>query len=332
MKEQPTIRRLSKTDLEEILISNPAFNSRTIGETTRRTKEYRTNIKYERMQRIGSEAKTAGNSTKNNRRNYINFNSIGKKALLLTTLSFVTFHALVYDIPITRKLFSQYIRASNRVTQNYNKRASDKTWNEIFEQTKKRVYELNAFVYRKVGVSDLYSKINQLSENSHFRLSASELNNTALKEAYIKVMGYYFDKYNPKLSGLEERVVDDCFKNQIDPAFVFGMFYNESLVGTRGISALNNNPLNIRGQGTAGSRFGFANFNNMAEGFEKALKILRKHYINDTIKEALTYWAPPNENDTRRYIEGVVWAMGKFLERLYSQIVYGTPEITGNTK
>ena len=83
----------------------------------------------------------------------------------------------------------------------------------------------------------------------------------------------------------------------------------------------NNNPLNIRkvpgthwrgevealpqrgsGEGAAGS---FVRFSSLAYGLRAAFSILRTYrdkYKLVCIEDIITRWAPPTENDTRRYI------------------------------
>lgn len=75
----------------------------------------------------------------------------------------------------------------------------------------------------------------------------------------------------------------------------------------------NNNPLNIRfnpannWQGQITSYKGFCVFKNNAYGFRAAYRILCTYIKNgiDTIEDIITRWAPPNENNTEKYIQFV---------------------------
>lgn len=81
----------------------------------------------------------------------------------------------------------------------------------------------------------------------------------------------------------------------------------------------NNNPLNIRkgnnwqGERSPQSDKEFEQFESMTMGVRAGLKILRNyitgydghHQPMDTIEKIITRWAPPSENNTRKYIERV---------------------------
>lgn len=76
----------------------------------------------------------------------------------------------------------------------------------------------------------------------------------------------------------------------------------------------NNNPLNIeysKGNnwvGQTGSDGRFATFSAPAYGYRAALKTLktyREKYGLKTLREMITRWAPPGENDTELYIRTV---------------------------
>lgn len=74
-----------------------------------------------------------------------------------------------------------------------------------------------------------------------------------------------------------------------------------------------NNPLNIRynvhnqWKGQLGQIKGFCHFKNRAYGFRAAF-VLIGNYIRmgcNTIESIVSRWAPPSENDTKRYIDFV---------------------------
>lgn len=77
----------------------------------------------------------------------------------------------------------------------------------------------------------------------------------------------------------------------------------------------NNNPLNIRRNGTrwrglrqAQSDSAFFQFQEMAYGYRAAIKILRtyqRRYKLYSLREMIGRWAPPFENDTESYIRVV---------------------------
>lgn len=73
----------------------------------------------------------------------------------------------------------------------------------------------------------------------------------------------------------------------------------------------NNNPLNIRkGSSWQGLRDfptdkSFCEFTSMEYGFRAAFKIMRTYYSKyhlKTLRGIISRWAPPSENDTKRYI------------------------------
>ena len=87
---------------------------------------------------------------------------------------------------------------------------------------------------------------------------------------------------------------------------------------TRGIR--NNNPLNIRRTSTRwqGAREeqtdkSFVQFKTMAYGYRAAWKVLQTYYERFcmqskpfTVRNIITRWAPPSENDTEAYIKSVL--------------------------
>ena len=95
---------------------------------------------------------------------------------------------------------------------------------------------------------------------------------------------------------------------------------------TRG--ELNCNPLNIRrvagthwkGQRAEQTDHAFVQFESIEWGIRAALKLLRTYrdkYAATSIKEIITRWAPPTENDTEKYIKNVcLWTGLGGLQRL----------------
>ena len=78
----------------------------------------------------------------------------------------------------------------------------------------------------------------------------------------------------------------------------------------------NNNPLNIRRskdqwQGLKKEQTdpAFCQFENLAYGWRAAFRLLTRTYYHTyrlyTIRAIVTKWAPPNENNTRAYVENV---------------------------
>lgn len=87
---------------------------------------------------------------------------------------------------------------------------------------------------------------------------------------------------------------------------------------SRGIK--NNNPLNIRksgvqfkGEVTPSGDRSFKQFTTLAYGYRAAFKVLRTYYEKyhlRTIAQIVGRWAPPNENNTRAYIDVVAKRSG----------------------
>lgn len=84
----------------------------------------------------------------------------------------------------------------------------------------------------------------------------------------------------------------------------------------------NNNPLNIRrtsdnwrGMSEVQQDKDFVTFDSLAYGFRAAFRIIHNGYkvipIRNTLKSIITRWAPPNENDTKRYINFVSAFVGR---------------------
>ena len=104
--------------------------------------------------------------------------------------------------------------------------------------------------------------------------------------------------------------------------------YNVNLKVARGLR--NNNPLNIirsrafqwKGQRTEQTDRRFVQFENMPMGYRAAFRVLQNyHDIHDciTLRQYIQRWAPPQENDTRSYLQTVAkYANVKPDERLVS--------------
>ena len=104
--------------------------------------------------------------------------------------------------------------------------------------------------------------------------------------------------------------------------------YNVNLKVARGLR--NNNPLNIirsrairwKGQRTEQTDHRFVQFDNMPMGYRAAFKVLQNyHDIHKciTLRQYIQRWAPPQENDTRSYLQTVAkYANVKPDERLVS--------------
>lgn len=81
----------------------------------------------------------------------------------------------------------------------------------------------------------------------------------------------------------------------------------------------NNNPLNIRkgndwnGETLVSFDSEFETFKHPVYGFRAAAKLIQNYYHKyglTTVREIITRWAPPNENNTESYIEKVASAVG----------------------
>ena len=99
-----------------------------------------------------------------------------------------------------------------------------------------------------------------------------------------------------------------------------GYSNNPKILGTRGIR--NNNLLNIEFRQQAGAipepgAGRFAKFGSPLGGIEAAAHQLMRYYMGDTtgtklrtVQAIVNTWAPPKENDTKNYAEGVAKMMG----------------------
>lgn len=88
--------------------------------------------------------------------------------------------------------------------------------------------------------------------------------------------------------------------------------FNTPAYGSYPIGFRNNNPGNLRTgetwQGAAGSAGGFITFKSMSYGIRAAATVLVNNLSsqgNDTIRELITKYAPPIENNTTAYINAV---------------------------
>ena len=79
------------------------------------------------------------------------------------------------------------------------------------------------------------------------------------------------------------------------------------------LSDRNNNPLNIRTsgddwKGASGSNAGFVKFNNPEYGVRAGalnLYASQEKHGNNSVRDIITRWAPPSENDTEAYVQRV---------------------------
>lgn len=85
-------------------------------------------------------------------------------------------------------------------------------------------------------------------------------------------------------------------------------------MGSGTLGMRNNNPLNIRHssgnhwQGLTGENKGFCTFKSRVYGFRAAFVNLQTYHVKgwDTVREIITHWAPPNENNTSSYLQTVL--------------------------
>ena len=88
---------------------------------------------------------------------------------------------------------------------------------------------------------------------------------------------------------------------------------------------MNNNPLNIRlsrtpwqGEVRPSQDKAFCQFQSPVYGYRAALKLLRNYsqmYGCRTVRELISRWAPPSENDTKGYISTVCKLTGLDADR-----------------
>lgn len=89
---------------------------------------------------------------------------------------------------------------------------------------------------------------------------------------------------------------------------------------TRGMR--NNNPLNLRAVGNQNAdRQGFRVFGTMEEGILAANEQLDRYAAKgvNTIEKIISTWAPPNENDTKAYIDEMVKETGMSADQIIEQ-------------
>lgn len=102
-------------------------------------------------------------------------------------------------------------------------------------------------------------------------------------------------------------------KRYITAALISGVFLLMKLRNTKPRGIRNNNPLNIRENGTnwqgrVGNDGEFVQFSMASLGVRAAARILKNYrdkYGINTVSGIINRWAPPNENDTQSYIESV---------------------------
>lgn len=83
------------------------------------------------------------------------------------------------------------------------------------------------------------------------------------------------------------------------------------------VSERNNNPLNLRYAPGADKRDGFAAFQSPEDGFRAAARQMQRYASGqtfgtpvNTVRDIVSKWAPPSENDTEAYIRNVVKRTG----------------------
>lgn len=93
--------------------------------------------------------------------------------------------------------------------------------------------------------------------------------------------------------------------------------YNTPSYGSYPIGFRNNNPGNLRTgeswQGATGSAGGFVTFKDMSYGIRAAATVLVNNIAsqgNNTIRELISKYAPPSENNTAAYIAAVAASTG----------------------
>lgn len=98
--------------------------------------------------------------------------------------------------------------------------------------------------------------------------------------------------------------------------FLAGLLFMVSIQKPRGIR--NNNPLNIRvsndnWRGAIGDDGAFVQFESSIFGIRAGARILKNYrdkYALFSVREIVSRWAPPNENDTISYVESVARKIG----------------------
>jgi hypothetical protein len=116
------------------------------------------------------------------------------------------------------------------------------------------------------------------------------------------------------MHGLGQKIYYFSIKYGIDPAPALAFWRNESLFGSKGAGARNNNPGNLRNKKGPG----FQVFPSMEAGTEAWFRLIAKskHYLRagrTTVDQIAGVYAPPSENATNRYVAEAK----KFIEELY---------------
>lgn len=116
-------------------------------------------------------------------------------------------------------------------------------------------------------------------------------------------------EYNSPAAGVGIPVTQYAQQKNIDTAYILYMFIQESTAGTNpNWNAETKNPGNIICAGYNDCIGRFRRYNTWEEGFNAKIDLLADYRDNQgitTIDAAITKWAPPSENDTQGYIDGL---------------------------
>jgi hypothetical protein len=249
----------------------------------------------------------------------------------------------IYHSPLTRKYFTEEIRFvqdceseensekpkfkgvvyGERADVNNNKKTSE-TAQSIYKEMEKKISGIEYLLEKETSYKLIENKIKNFNENSKFTIDNKITENNAIRDAYKKLMKYYFNEYNKELLGLEGFFVNYCFEKKIDPAFVFSIIYNESTVGTQGWGYYNKNPGNLRGYGTLGERGGYAYFKTWKDGIKALIDLLSENYSNFSVRKTIYIYAPPAENETTKLTNDIVNVTKKALMRVHNYLTTGS--------
>ncbi|MGB9748756.1 MAG: hypothetical protein ACP5H9_01945 [Candidatus Woesearchaeota archaeon] len=256
----------------------------------------------------------------------------------------------IYHFPLTKRYFTEEIRfvqnceneesaealkfkefnygESANIRANINNAKNAKktslTAQSIYEETKKRISSTEYILEKESSYKLVENRIKNFSADSRFTIDDKITSNNAIRDAYKKLIKYYFNEYNAELLGLEGFFVNYCFEKKLDPAFVFSIIYNESTVGTQGWGYYNKNPGNLRGYGTLGERGGYAYFRTWKDGIKALIDLLSEKYSNLSVRKAVYTYAPPSENDTIKLTNDIVNVTKKALRRVYNYLTTGS--------
>jgi len=260
------------------------------------------------------------------------------------SLTVLGLNITIYHSPLTKKYFTQEISVQdveNVESERKNEREPNFKWvvsgesaksnsnkgdetalklEEIYEKTEKKITNIEYLIEKEISYKLIENRIKIFNADSKFSLDDKTISNNAIRDAYNKVMNYYFEQYNKELLGLEGFFVNYCFEKKIDPAFVFSVIYNESTVGTQGWGYYNKNPGNLRGYGTLGNRGGYAYFKTWKDGIKALIDLLSEEYSKLTVRKAIYIYAPPNENETIKLTNDIVNVTKKALKRVYNYL------------